>query len=94
MEIHVAEHAGGFHHTAQLDLAPLAAGAVGPQGGLEGMGGAEKLFVGEAGFLQLLCELSVLLQPVPFQQGYLLLDRRELLRHGRQGPKDAAVLVA
>ena len=38
MEIHVAEHAGGFHHTPQLDLAPLAAGAVGPQGGLQGMG--------------------------------------------------------
>ena len=84
MEIDMAQHPGGLHHAAQLDLAPLAAGAVGPQGGLERPGGAQQLLVGQPGFLQLLGQLPVLLQPVPLQQGHLVLHMRELLPHRRE----------
>ena len=38
MEIDMAQHPGRLDHAAQLDFPPLAAGAVGPQRGLQGMG--------------------------------------------------------
>ena len=94
VEIDVPQHSGGLDHPAQLDLAPLAAGAVGPQRGFQGMGGAQQLLIGQPGLLQLLGQLAVLLQAVAFQQGHLLLHRSELLRHRRQGTQHAAVLVA
>ena len=55
---------------------------------------AQQLLVGQPGLLQLLCQLSVLLQAVALQQRNLLLHRSELLRHRRQGPQHTAVLVA
>ena len=76
-----AQHACCLHHPAQLDLAPLAAGAVGAQGRLERMRGPQQLLIGQAGLLQLLGELAVLLQPVAFEQGHLLLHGGELFRH-------------
>ena len=93
VEIDMPHHAGRLHNTAQLHFAPLAAGAVRPERRLEGMRGPHQLLVREAGFLQLLGQLPVLFEPVPFQQGYLLLHRRQLLSHRRQGPQYAAILL-
>ena len=93
VEIHVPQHACCLDHPAQLDLAPLAAGAVGAQGRLERMRGPQQLLIGQAGLLQLLGQLAVLLQPVAFQQGDLLLHGRELFRHRRQRTEHTAVLV-
>ena len=72
VEIHMPQHASCFDHPAQLDFAPLAAGAVGAQGRLQRMSG-RRSGSSEAGLLQLLGELAVLLQPVAFEQGHLLL---------------------
>ena len=93
VEIHMPQHACRLDHPAQLDLAPLAAGAVGAQGGLQRMRGPQQLLIGQAGLLQLLGQLAVLLQPVAFEQGHLLLHGGELLRHRRQRPEHTAVLV-
>ena len=38
VEIDMAQHPGSLDHPAQLDFPPLAAGTVGPQRGLQGMG--------------------------------------------------------
>ena len=93
VEIDVAEHACCLDHPAELDLTPLAAGAVGAQGRFERMRGAQQLLVGQPGLLQLLGELAVLLQPVALQQRHLLLHGRELFRHRGQRPQHTAVLV-
>jgi hypothetical protein len=90
----MAEHPGRFDHPAQLDFAPLAPGAVRAQGRFEGVRGFHELLVREPGLLQLLSELPVLFQPVAFQEGNLLLDGTKLLGYRRQGPQNAAVLLA
>ena len=68
VEIDMAQHPGSLDHAAQLDLAPLAPGAVGPQRGLQRVSRAQQLLVGQPGLLQLLGQLSVLLQAVALQQ--------------------------
>ena len=57
------------------------------------MRGPKQLLIGQAGLLQLLGQLAVLLQPVAFEQGYLLLHGGELFRHGRQRTEHTAVMV-
>ena len=57
------------------------------------MRGPQQLLIGQPGLLQLLGQLAVLLQPVPLQQGNLLLHGGELFRHRRQRTQHAAVLV-
>jgi hypothetical protein len=93
MEVDVPHHAGRLHDPAQLHFAPLSARAVRPERRFKRVRGPHQLLVGESGLLQLLGQLTVLFQPVPFQQGYLLLHRRQLLSHWRQGPQDAGVLL-
>src|SRR4051794_12681088 len=57
------------------------------------MRGPQQLLIGQARLLQLLGELAVLLQPVAFQQGDLLLHGGQLLRNGCQCTEHTAVLV-
>ncbi len=93
VKIDVTQHSGRFHYPAELDFTPLAPGAVGPEGGSQGMRGAQELFIGQPGFLELLGELAVLLQAIPFQKRYLLLDGSQLLGNRGESPQDAAILI-
>ena len=93
VKIDVTQHAGGLHYPAQLDFTPLAPCAVGPKGRGQGVGGAQELFIGQSGFLELLGKLAVLLQTIPLQKRDLLLDGRQLLGNRGKGAQHTAILV-
>jgi hypothetical protein len=61
-------------HPAKLDLAPGPAGGRGAQRTGQGGGLAAQRLAGEPDRLDLLAQPGVLVHPVPFQRGDLLLD--------------------